>query len=77
METFSMRTNVLFIVGTILMVGCGSAIATRLGFTGLQTALVAGFAVGIAILGQAPSFALRACIDQLEAKVAALSKNAV
>ena len=71
-----MRIYVLIIVGTILMAGCGSAIAARLGFTGLQTALVAGFAVGIAILAQAPSFALRSRIAQLEAKVAALSKNA-
>lgn len=71
-----MRTYVLIIVGTILMAGCGAAIATRLGFTGLQTALVAGFAVGIAILSQTPSLALRSRIAQLEAKVAALSKNA-
>ena len=71
-----MRTYVLIIVGTVLMAGCGSAIASRLGLTGLQTALVAGFAVGIALLAQAPGFALRSRIDELEDKVAALSKNA-
>ncbi len=71
-----MRTHVLIIVGTILMAGCGSVIAARLGFTGLQTALVAGFAVGIAILAQVPGLALHSRIALLEAKVAALSKNA-
>ena len=72
-----MQTNVLILIGTILMAGCGSAIATRLGFTGWQPALFAGFAVGITILGQAPSVALRSRVAQLEEKVAASSKNAV
>jgi hypothetical protein len=70
-----MRTNVVNIAGTILMAGCGSAIAARVWFTGIQTALVAGFAVGIGIPGQIPEFALRSRIAELEAQVAAWSKT--
>ena len=71
-----MRTKVMIIIGTILMAGCGSAIAARLGFTGLQTALVVGFAAGVVILGQVPGSALQSRIVDLEEKVALLSKNA-
>ncbi|HTQ99015.1 MAG TPA: hypothetical protein VMH83_03455 [Candidatus Acidoferrum sp.] len=70
-----MQTKVQIIIGTSLMAGCGSAISTHFGFTWLQTALLAGFAVGIALLGQAPSLALRARVAQLEAQVAAASNN--
>ena len=71
-----MRTHVLIIVGTVLMAGYGSVNAMRLGFTGLQTALVAGYAAGIAVFAQAPGFALCSRIAPREARVAALSKNA-
>jgi hypothetical protein len=72
-----MRTHVFTIVGTAMMAGCGAAIATRLGFSGMQSALFAGFAVGIVILSQAPTFALRSRIAQLEARLVASSNNAV
>ncbi len=72
-----MRANTQVIIGTILMAGCGSAISTYFGFTALQTALLAGFAVGIVLLGQVPSLALRARVAQLEARLAASSNSAV
>ena len=55
-----MQPIIQIVVGSALMGGCGSAIASHLGFNGLQTALLAGFAVGIALLGHAPTLALRA-----------------
>jgi hypothetical protein len=71
-----MQGNSLVIVGVLLMAGCGSAIATHLGFNGLQSALIAGFALGIAILGQAPAIALRSRVAQLEDRLATLTNNA-
>jgi len=72
-----MRTNGLMIVGVAMMAGFGSAISTRLGFTGVQSLLFAGFAVGIAILGMAPTLSLRARVAQLESKLATPSDNTV
>ena len=71
-----MQSNTLVVVGVILMAGCGSAIAMHLGFNGLQSALVAGFALGIAMLGQAPAIALRSRVAQLEARLAAVTNGA-
>jgi hypothetical protein len=65
-----MRPHILMIFGIAMMAGSGSAISTRLGFSGLQSFLFAGFAVGIAILGMAPMLSLRARVAQLESRLA-------
>ena len=71
-----MQANVQVFAGTFLMAGCGAAIATHFGFTVFQSALLAGFALGIALLGQAPSLALRTRVAQLEAQLNASSNAA-
>jgi hypothetical protein len=68
-----MQANTQTIVGSVLMGGCGSAIATHLSLNVLQTVLLAGFALGIALLGQAPTLALRKRVAQLEAQVSSSS----
>jgi hypothetical protein len=72
-----MRTNIFMMVGIVMTAGFGSAISTRLGLTGSQSFLLAGFSVGIAILGMAPTLALRSRVAQLESKLATPPDNAV
>lgn len=72
-----MPINVRQIAGGVLMAGCGSALATQLGLTAVQTVLLAGLAVGIALLGQGPSAALRARVARLEAKTSGSSDESV
>jgi hypothetical protein len=57
------------------MAGCSSAIATHFGFSAPQTALLAGFALGITLFGQAPTLALRTRVAELETRLAAPSKQ--
>lgn len=57
------------VVGVVLMAFCGSSLGSRLGLHGLDQWPLAGFAVGIILLGQAPGLALRRRVDGLEKKL--------
>lgn len=65
-----MSPQILTVVGVLLMAGCGSAIGVRIGLVDFETALVAGFAVGILLLGQGPALALRKRLVALEEQIA-------
>jgi hypothetical protein len=60
----------LSIIGVILMAGCGSVLGRHVGFVGFEQVYVAGFAVGVVLLGQVPAIALRKRIVALEEQLA-------
>lgn len=65
-----MSPQILSIIGVILMAGCGSVLGRHIGLVGFDQVYVAGFAVGIVLLGQAPAIALRKRIAALEEQLA-------
>lgn len=65
-----MSPQILSVFGVILMAGCGSVIGGQIGFAGIEQVYVAGFAVGIVLLGQVPTIALRKRIVALEEQLA-------
>jgi hypothetical protein len=67
----------MYFVGVILMAGCGTFIAHRLALDGWSIIYVAGFAVGIALLGQAPAVELRSRLAALESKLGSQIKGPV
>jgi uncharacterized protein YceK len=70
-------TSFFIAAGAFLMAGCGSVLARKMGLEGIEIAWVAGFAVGVVMLGQYPAIALRKRVEILEALIARTpAKNA-
>lgn len=65
-----MSPQILSIVGVILMAGCGAVIGKHMGLVGFDQVFVAGFAVGIVLLGRVPAVALRKRVVALEEQLA-------
>lgn len=65
-----MSPQILSIIGVILMAGCGSVLGRHMGLVGFEQVYVAGFAVGIILIGQTPVIALRKRIVALEEQLA-------
>ena len=61
-----MSSQILSIVGIILMAGSGAVIGRHLGLVGFDQLFVVGFAVGVVLLGQVPAVALRKRVVALE-----------
>jgi len=72
-----MQSNIRSLLGIALMAGCGAAISTHFGFDTLLGALLAGFAVGIILIGQAPVLVLQHRVRQLEAQLNSSGKTNV
>ncbi len=68
-------SHIRIIIGSALMAGCGYAIASQLGVEPRYQLLMAGFAVGVVLLGQFPSVSLRRRVVALEAKLAGLEAS--
>ena len=66
-----MKSNLPLVLGALLMAFCGSAIGNKIGQEGIEQAYLAGFAVGVVLLGQLPAAVLRKRITDLEVKLAA------
>ena len=66
-----MKSNLQLVLGALLMAFCGSAIGNKIGYVGIEQAYLAGFAVGVVLLGQLPAALLRKRITDLEVKLAA------
>ena len=66
-----MKSNLPLVLGALLMACCGSAIGNKIGYVGIEQAYLAGFALGVVLLGQLPAALLRKRITDLEAKLAA------
>lgn len=58
------------VIGAILMAGCGSALGRHMGLVDLESILMAGFALGVVMLGQVPALTLRQRVVALEAQLA-------
>jgi len=63
------------VVGSFLIVGCGSTLARQMGLAGFENSLVknalmAGFAAGIILVSQVPAIALRKRVAALEERLA-------
>jgi len=71
-----MHSDIRTLLGAALMAGCGAAISTHFGFDTVLGALLAGFAVGIVLIGQAPVRALQKRVAQLEAQLTTPGKSA-
>ena len=71
-----MLSKFYYAIGAALMAGGGGAIARQLGLDDWHLIYVAGFALGVVLLGQAPSIALRARISALEAKLDSHARDA-
>ncbi len=71
-----MNDKSLVIIGVVLTATCGSIIGRKIGYEGFDQAFVAGFAIGIALLGQIRAITLRKRIVDLEAKVKMLDRPA-
>lgn len=65
-----MFPKIIGLVGVILMAGCGSVLGRHMGLVGFDQVFVAGFAVGIVLLGQVPAVALSKRVVALEEKLA-------
>ena len=72
-----MNEKVLIIIGVFLTVICGSSIGRKLGTDAVNQVILAGFAAGVALLGQARAAALSRRIVDLEAKVEKLENNLI
>lgn len=72
-----MSPQILIIIGTILMAGCGSVLGRHIGLVGLEQLYVAGFAIGIILLGQVPAIALRKRIILLEEQLSRSTRKDV
>ena len=57
------------IVGVGLMSACGGRLAHDLGYDGWSQAVWAGFAIGVVLLGQAPTWRLRSKVRELERRL--------
>ena len=66
-----MKSKLQLVLGIILMAFCGSTIGNKIGYVGMEQAYLAGFALGVVLLGQLPAASLRKRITDLEAKLAA------
>lgn len=58
-----------FLVGTVLMAFCGSALGHRLGLDGHDQWPIIGFALGLLLLSQVGVWTLRERVQALEDKV--------
>jgi hypothetical protein len=70
-----MNSQILSVVGVLLMAGCGSILGRKLGLQGIDQALMAGFAVGVILLAQTPVIRLRQQLAKLENLLAAKSET--
>ncbi len=61
--------TIYIIVGAALMALSGTALAKSLNYKGWDTLILVGFALGIVLLGQAPSWRLRAKVRNLERRL--------
>ena len=61
-----MPIKALTAIGLVLMAFCGSALGRKIGLADFDSVLIAGFAIGVVILGQAPAVALRERVAVLE-----------
>ena len=59
----SNRSTIALLIGTVLMAGCGSLIARKIGVEQWQ---MAGFAIGILLAGAAPTYDLRRRLNHVE-----------
>lgn len=63
------REFLVIFLGAFLMAGFGVRLAAALQLRGGEQALLAGFAVGVILLGQAPAIRLSARIHELEKRL--------
>jgi len=68
--------STLSALGVLLMAGCGSALGRHMGLAGFESALVAGFAVGIVLVSQIPTAILRKRVEELEKQLSSAAPNA-
>lgn len=61
-----MNNKILTFLGAALMAGCGAMLGHQLGLSGVNMLLIAGFSVGVVLLGQAPTLLLREKVEALE-----------
>lgn len=69
-----MAANLQLLLCVALMGFCSSAIGTKLDHLGIEQACLAGFAIGVVLLGHLPTAGRRKRLADLEAKLAFTAK---
>jgi hypothetical protein len=65
----SMSSKSIMLLGVVLAAGCGSSLARSVGLAGLDSALLAGFALGLVLVSQSAAIGLRKRVAALEHRV--------